>query len=824
MKKMDATAQLRPKRGLIVTVLIAALALVFAGLSPALAAPPYASTGKIDTVKFTNSTNTAGSSAQMSATWSFTDNPSTPAGFTIALPPELAGRGDTFKLKAQDTGAEIGTCVAKATQLECDLLDSYVKANPRSLKGDVNFWVTLKDTVTTTTEKTYVVGGVQVTTTVVPRTRPCTENCNWEWKYQKRGNIDYANNVINWYVRIASNHGGMMGGEKISVTDLPDSNQSLILEPSQVFLQATNVTGPSGPTGWVNKTLGTDFTVAADGTVNFQAEAGYYYQVVYRTSMKNVGDVEYYANKATVTKNGVVDSQVEGSVRYAGGSGSGIGTDVGVFSITKEVTGATTGLPSDQVFTGTFSVKDPTGKVTNGNWSVKAGETFRSDEFPRDSTVTFTEDAVTSPGNIKWDAGSFSANNVTLPGGQVSPVTVTNNATVKTANFEASKSIEGTEAAKALVPADATFTLNYSYPAGVGFAAGNGSLVLKADGTAVKNGQLPVGAVLTLTEAAPGAVEGAAWGTAVITPSTLTIAEGTTVSVKLTNPISETLGGFTLSKKVSGEAGELVPAGSKFSVNYSWVKDDLSGSGTVDVIAGGEKARVTGIPEGAKVTLTEAAPSPVTGVKWLDPVFSENGFVVVAGTDIAIDLDNPTSLQTGQIAIKKVIDGSGADLVPATAEFTVDYSYPAGTGFEAGQGSLKVKADGTVVTSDPLPFGAVVTFKEATPAPVEGGTWGEMKFSESTVTVGDNTVTEVTLTNTITKNPPPSVPPTTAPPTTAPPLVSETPSPSAPTATPTLPNTGASDIAIGTSVAAFLMLLGAVVVVGANRRKKQGSH
>ena len=127
-------------------------------------------------------------------------------------------------------------------------------------------------------------------------------------------------------------------------------------------------------------------------------------------------------------------------------------------------------------------------------------------------------------------------------------------------------------------------------------------------------------------------------------------------------------------------------------------------------------------------------------------------------------LTNTAELNSGQFSIVKVVDGSGTSLVPASTEFTVNYSYPAGTGFEAGEGTLTVRADGVVVTSDPLPYGAEVTLEEATPPTIDGGTWGTPMFSETVVTIGDETVVELTLTNTNTATPPtPTLPQTGTP-------------------------------------------------------------
>ena len=191
-----------------------------------------------------------------------------------------------------------------------------------------------------------------------------------------------------------------------------------------------------------------------------------------------------------------------------------------------------------------------------------------------------------------------------------------------------------------------------------------------------------------------------------------------------------------------------------FTVNYTWTAPDAStGAGSVEVAAHGRASEVYGIPAGATVTLAEAAPAAVPGVSWQTPVFTSREFVIQAGSYVGIDLDNPAGLATGTFSVAKTVTGSGASLVPADTTFTVDFSYPAGKGFVAGSGSLAVKADGTIATSAPLPFGAVVTLSESTPADIAGGTWGAGSFDLSEITIGDGTVAKVALTNTFTATP-----------------------------------------------------------------------
>ncbi|MBK0421583.1 hypothetical protein JD292_05805 [Leucobacter sp. CSA2] len=521
----------------------ALLLLVTGGVGAAVAAPPYTTNATVSNINFVKDTVGSGSSAEMTAEWTLPDNPTPPAGMTIALPPELAGRGDTFVITASDTGETIANCVARATQLECDFDAGYISENPRNLHGNVNFWVVVKKDVTQTEEESFTVNGQVVTVTVTPPGGTCTTNCDFLWDNRKDGAFDYANNTISWYVHIGAPEAGMAGGQKIEVTDTPGPNQSLTVTDTNPLLMETNEKGPRGdgairPQNW-QIVPRADYSVDANGTVVFTTKQGYFYQVKYVTDVTDNGATGDYTNRADFTINGQSGGGADGHVRYAGGGGTGIGDNVGVFSITKKVEGDAANLPSDLKFTGTYTVTTPAGDVLDGDFEVAADGTWESDEFPRDSTVHLNEVTPTSPSNINWATPVFSKNDFKLEGGKLTEIQLTNTASVKLGKFSAAKSFDGTKAAQDLVPENATFDLDYSYPAGVGFPAGSGTLKIGADGQRVSSPDLPMGAEVTVTEKAPAAVEGLVWGTPEISPSTFTIGDGTEVAIQVKNPVTE---------------------------------------------------------------------------------------------------------------------------------------------------------------------------------------------------------------------------------------------------------------------------------------------
>ena len=103
---------------------------------------------------------------------------------------------------------------------------------------------------------------------------------------------------------------------------------------------------------------------------------------------------------------------------------------------------------------------------------------------------------------------------------------------------------------------------------------------------------------------------------------------------------------------------------------------------------------------------------------------------VASGTEVQVDLENPTTRLLEGFSVTKVVSGDAADSVPNDFEFTVTYS-PAGT--PAGPLVL-TKAAPTASVSD-LPLGTVVTLKETAPGSAAPDVaWGAPVFTGTTFT------------------------------------------------------------------------------------------
>lgn len=784
--------------GALLAVLLLAVTTLFAFAPASPASAADGSQVQIDSISFENDTVEDWTQQRLAVEWSIPEQAETPVSLTIPLPPELQGNPDAFPLVDPD-GATVGQCTVSQTSVTCTVDDEYIEANPFEVSGSffINAQVRLMNQEET--EHTFDFGDHQETVTVTPSRNWCDTDCEYTGTNGWKGGGSYNNltDEMVFTVAVAAPEQGLEPGLNVSVTDLLDTDAyELVVDGTYPrvqegrFLQY-NLWGREG-VAWENRTDG----VAWSGdqlTATFESREGRgsdwnnydevpqgepwsqrgvdgtFYQVQWKVRALTGGELQENGNRLFHNQgeweiNGEKSRTVTGSAtRYASG-GTAVGTNYGKFQVTKELTGDTTLNPA---FTVNYTATEPGQDPVEDSFTVHSGETFTSPEFYRGTVVELTEVQPTDPANVTWadpvflDADGNPADTITFTAdgngklGEVTKIRLVNEATLHKANFSAQKSVVNEDGVP--LADDLTFALDYSYPADPekGFAAGSGTLTLPIGGDIITSGELPVGAVVTLSEPNLPNVPGASWGEPVIEPSTLTIGESADpVTVAVTNTITQDVGGFSVTKAITGDGEELVPEDAVFTVTYEYdaINGFPAGSGQIEFPAG-ETATVEGLPAGATVTLTELAVEDPTGGTWGEPEFSENSFTIVKDTVVSIDLDNPISWNNGDFSILKAVTGDGADLVGEDALFTVDYSYtlPEGLGADpaTGTGTLTVANNGEAVVSDPLPYGTEVTLSEATPTPVAGGTWLGYEFDNPTFTIGDKTTFEVALTNEI---------------------------------------------------------------------------
>ena len=786
------------RRFLVVLTTLAAFLLSFV-LVPQAA---YAATvATIDSVSFTNDSFQGGTYQEIDVAWSAPDDPSTPLTVEIPLPAELHGQPAVFNM-TDAAGDVIGTCTVAKTTANCVVDDAYVTANPLNITGSFKFMVKVETYNSKTLTPEFDFGGVTAPpVTITPDPRVCVTDCEYKGYRTgaKYGAYDALTETIKWVVNPMTPATGIPAGSDVTVTDnLDPAVFEVIGDPIVYEARTTRIDPRTGRYTAVLAVKTTGVTVSADKlTVSFESVAGLpddsplagdkgltgsAYQVVWQVKVLDEGAAGHYTNNAEWTIEGYESGNVSGTSTRQGGSATGVGTNEGKLIVKKSVVGDVEFQTAPEFTLNWIAYADASDTVgTPGSATINPDGTYESPKYLAGTRVVLTEVIPTDTSSVHWatpkfiptDAAgapiegaeptdsleiTFSTSNNNL--GKISYFGLTNEATLQQAPFEASKKIVNADDVD--LSGITEYTLNYSYPEGDAWPAGSGELVLPADGTVVQSAPLPIGAVLTLSEATPSAVTGAEWGIPVISPETLTISEDDTVMIEVTNTITRDVGAFSVKKSLTGIATGLVSQEATFTVKWSYPAGVgyEADSGEAIVTADGDPVLVSGIPAGAVVSLVEETPTPVEGADWEAPIFSQSTFTINQGEVVSIELENPITLGSGGFQIRKLLDGTGADLIAPDTAFEVEYSYPGGIGFEAGSGSISVLPDGEWVQSDPLPYGAEVTLEEVTPAAVSGGVWESQKFSTSIFTVGDDTVVDITLTNTITKDIEPGQPTT----------------------------------------------------------------
>ncbi|MFT4029857.1 MAG: DUF5979 domain-containing protein [Protaetiibacter sp.] len=238
----------------------------------------------------------------------------------------------------------------------------------------------------------------------------------------------------------------------------------------------------------------------------------------------------------------------------------------------------------------------------------------------------------------------------------------------------------------------AVFTVHYEYPAGDYYAAGSGDFELDEDnGWSATSPTIPYGAVVTITESSADAAPYVGFGT----PSwsegdtdsdgtaVITIGDGTTTALVLTNPTTALTGTFTVTKQLSEDAAALVIGDPEYTVGYSYPAGDgyPAGNGTFTVTAG-ETVAGPELPTGAEVTVTEVTPSGdwlPDGAAWgvptltVDGVAQANGssFIVGDGTTIAVVVVNTVNV-TPDVTIQKGDGDAEAGTITNEADTVTD--------------------------------------------------------------------------------------------------------------------------------------------------------
>ncbi|SIO26709.1 choice-of-anchor A family protein [Agromyces cerinus] len=224
---------------------------------------------------------------------------------------------------------------------------------------------------------------------------------------------------------------------------------------------------------------------------------------------------------------------------WTGGGSLGCG---GGFSASKLVTGSGAALvPGDTVFTLAYD-SELDGREVTGTLSLRADGTVANGPqgLPDGTVVHLTEVDLPSVPGVEWGPATISPEVVTIASGEVVHVTVTNtantNAPSAVGGFSVAKALGGE--ASALVPEGTEYTVQYRYL--LDGEPVTGTVTVRADGVVVDGPQgLPIGTVVEFTEIDLPEIDGVAWGTPVFSPETVTIADGASTLVTVTNTATD---------------------------------------------------------------------------------------------------------------------------------------------------------------------------------------------------------------------------------------------------------------------------------------------
>ena len=262
---------------------------------------------------------------------------------------------------------------------------------------------------------------------------------------------------------------------------------------------------------------------------------------------------------------------------------------------------------------------------------------------------------------------------------------------------------------------------------------------------------IPAGVNCTVTETKPSGslLNGSySWGNPTYSTQSVTITDGGTATVTITNHVTQNTGTFTVLKAVTGPGGYNGSPARRFPVTYSCTLNGAAAvTGTLNTNTAGAVSSPA-IPVSSICTLSEtlttnpgdfADPS----YEWTGKSFSTNPVTIVAGTPVAVTVTNTYARQFGSLQINKLIDGSGYN-GGTNANFTVNYVC-------GGLADSVTIANGESAMVNGLPAGATCTLTEVTPAEnllTDAYDWGTPTWStdNTPVIVKDRTV-ERTVTN-----------------------------------------------------------------------------
>ncbi|WP_182170332.1 DUF5979 domain-containing protein [Flaviflexus equikiangi] len=353
-------------------------------------------------------------------------------------------------------------------------------------------------------------------------------------------------------------------------------------------------------------------------------------------------------------------------------------TSVAGISIVKAVAGEAAGEISPETeFPVTASWVDREGNEQSRELFINSvAPTPLGVDLPAGTVVTITEGDRPGFDTVVWDAIVIGGQDVEDQGdgtatvtvsdlqGDVTLVTVTNEATWAPGSFSLAKNITGVLLDNADVPASVTVTASWIESSDGQLVTVTREIEIPTDGTPVAFGEdLPHGTAVTLVETPTAGAPAFTWDTPAWSGSeslvvhedgsaTLTIGAAQNPTVTVTNNATQALGDVTLVKKLSGTGAPAVPADTTYPVRVEWT--DLLGveqSRDVELVAG-QPVVIDGLPLGTELRVTEGEFAAPDGATWKQATWSSDSdsvsitgdgisaTIVVTAGDASVTLDN----------------------------------------------------------------------------------------------------------------------------------------------------------------------------------------
>lgn len=519
----------------------------------------------------------AGEQFRVDATWSAPATAHAGDTFTLNFPSPVVAYAATIDLLDED-GALVGTCVASASSIVCTLND-YVDSHS-SVHGNLYFYATASSS-TDETEVDFSDGHGTVITTPLPGGGiGVGGTATYPTSLVKSGAVTQDNGSIQWTIWVPSEMLDPRGGSPVVITDTATGNTAL----DTGSLTVRYVERDDFNSGHFENSLVNVPPAPGAGTYNFENDpANSAFSLSFNDPVidgSRMYVIQYYSHlPAGVTPGTVFSNAVSANgtdtvthdVEYVTAGGNGQGDDLKSLELTKRVDGG--GAAPTGSFTFAVNCVADGAAIASFPREVKlrADETVAIDGIPNTANCTVDE-----TDSLGADAVSFSPSSTvqfTAASPAVVEVVATNTFSPEVGGFVVTKQLTGDGAA--LVAASAEYVVKYSYSVGgsAGSSGGepiDGELTVRAGETAGV-ADLPVGAVVTLSELAPIAVDGVTYGTPVFSgagvtqegdSATIRIGEGTDVAVLLENPVSQVpaVSAPALAQTGSSQAGGLLAA------------------------------------------------------------------------------------------------------------------------------------------------------------------------------------------------------------------------------------------------------------------------